>query len=361
MPGLTFPPFPDNIPIHPLLVVDYELIKANDADEIAKLWKAATELGFWYLKNHGAEREVDEMFEMGEETMKLPLEEKMKFEQGDNGRSFGYKAAGANATDEYGNLDTVEFINISKNDALAFPKVFHRTYPSTVNDRMESTIKPFIMKALEVNTTILTVFEKKLVLPAGALLKLHKNEDLSGCEARCIRNPPKSTSDISASANPKVAIGAHTDFGSLSFLHNRLGGLQVLPPGYTEWQYVRPIPGHAICNIGDALTLLCGGILRSNLHRVVPPPGAQAAYTRWSLVYFTRPANHVALNALSEQSAMIKARLDQLTPDERTKFETNTTALEWFTRRIKNQRINNRKGPETWRSSRGTEHKPEIA
>lgn len=30
------------------------------------------------------------MFEMGEETMKLPLDEKMKFEQGDEGRSFGY-------------------------------------------------------------------------------------------------------------------------------------------------------------------------------------------------------------------------------------------------------------------------------
>lgn len=31
----------------------------------------------------------------------------------------------------------------------------------------------------------------------------------------------------------------------------------------------QPIPGHAICNIGDALALLSGGILRSNIHRVV--------------------------------------------------------------------------------------------
>jgi len=29
------------------------------------------------------------MFEMGAETLRLPLEEKMKFEQGDEGRSFG--------------------------------------------------------------------------------------------------------------------------------------------------------------------------------------------------------------------------------------------------------------------------------
>lgn len=47
MPGTTLPPFPDNVPTHPLLVVDYELIKKEDPAEIDKLWKAATELGFW--------------------------------------------------------------------------------------------------------------------------------------------------------------------------------------------------------------------------------------------------------------------------------------------------------------------------
>lgn len=41
------------------------------------------------LKNHGAEKEVDDMFDMGEETLDLPLEEKMKYEQGDSGYSFG--------------------------------------------------------------------------------------------------------------------------------------------------------------------------------------------------------------------------------------------------------------------------------
>ena len=47
MPGLSLPPFPDNVLTHPLLVVDYELIKAGNIQEIDKLWKAATELGFW--------------------------------------------------------------------------------------------------------------------------------------------------------------------------------------------------------------------------------------------------------------------------------------------------------------------------
>ena len=41
------------------------------------------------LKNHGMEAEVDAMFDVGMEALDLPLEEKMKYEQGDSGYSFG--------------------------------------------------------------------------------------------------------------------------------------------------------------------------------------------------------------------------------------------------------------------------------
>jgi len=356
MPALTIsPPFPDDVPTHPLLVIDYRLLKAGDEEEIAMLWKAATELGFWYLKNHGADEEVNEMFNTGAETMALPLEEKMKFEQGDDGMSFGYKAAGANATDETGALDTVEFINISKDDALAWPEMVHRAYPSTVNARMESTIALFIRKSLEVNNTLLSIFNKKLGLPEGTLAKRHLLDEPSGSEARCIKNPPPT----GGFSEMKAALGAHTDFGSLSFLHNRLGGLQVMVPGTDEWQYVKPIPGHAVCNLGDAMAIFSGGILRSNLHRVVPPPGEQSKYERWSLVFFTRPGNSVILEALSSESPMIADAVSKAV--DASIYRSGQTASAWFARRIKNQRTRNQKGAETWRASRGTEHRPTAA
>ena len=48
MPGLTtIPPFPQDVPTHPLLIIDYQLVKAGDEEEVDRLWKAATELGFW--------------------------------------------------------------------------------------------------------------------------------------------------------------------------------------------------------------------------------------------------------------------------------------------------------------------------
>ena len=56
-------------------------------------------------------------------------------------------------------MDTAEFINVSKDDALANPQVVHRTYPSTVNARMENTIAPFVSTAaLGVTYVVLNIF-----------------------------------------------------------------------------------------------------------------------------------------------------------------------------------------------------------
>ncbi|KAK0218519.1 hypothetical protein EDD85DRAFT_961539 [Armillaria nabsnona] len=307
------PPFPDNVLTHPLLIIDYQLLQEGDGGETERLWEAAQKLSFWYLKNHSIEEEASCMFNMGEQTMRLSLEEKMKYGSGND-------TAGSTVVDASGQQDTIEYINISKDDALAYPNVIHCTYPSTVNERMESTITLIITKSVQVNNTILEILNDKLGLQKGTLMNLHPKDEYSG------------------------------NFGSLSFLHNRLGGLQVLPPGYKEWQYVKPIPGHAICNIGDALSLFSGGILRSNLHRVLPPPGPQSHLDRYSLVFFTRPGNSVVLRALVEDSPLISKAIRK-TPGQN--FESGQMAKEWFTRRVKYRRLNNRVGPETWEAGIG--------
>jgi hypothetical protein len=73
---------------------------------------------------------------------------------------------------------------------------------------MVPTIVPFVRQSLEVNNTILEIFNDKLGLPAGSLLKRHLMEEFSGSEARITRNSPTTNTT-------KIAIGSHTDFGSL--------------------------------------------------------------------------------------------------------------------------------------------------
>ena len=122
-----------------------------------------------------------------------------------------YKAAGANATDETGALDTVEFINISKDDALAWLNKVHRDYPSTVNARMENTIKPFVQKSVVINGLIIDILNDKLRLPKGTFAAKHKLLEHCRSDARCIKNPPRPGGIDDA----RTALGAHTDFGSL--------------------------------------------------------------------------------------------------------------------------------------------------
>lgn len=146
--------------------------------------------------------------------------------------------------------------------------------------------------AHELLTRILNHLNTHLAVPASTLSRLHDSSLTSGDHIRFIRAPPQPPSDLA------TALGAHTDFGSLTLLFNRVGGLQVLLPTTNTWAYVRPLPGHAIVNLGDALVKLSGGLLRSNIHRVVAPPGEQSASTRYSLVYFMRPGDDVPMKRL---------------------------------------------------------------
>jgi isopenicillin N synthase-like dioxygenase len=114
--------------------------------------------------------------------------------------------------DEYGNLDTVEFLNISRDDALSFPTSVHRTYPSSVEARMPGTVTPFVKASVEITRILINTLGKKLGLPDGAFEKVHSIEEHSGSETRVIRNPPVGEKGVT---KDRVAVGAHTDFGSL--------------------------------------------------------------------------------------------------------------------------------------------------
>jgi len=233
---------------------------------------------------------------------------------------------------------------------LAFPEVVQATYPAPAIAAMPTVLRPFIRKSLEVNNTIIRIFNNRLGLPEGTLERLHSDEELSFSAANVIRMQPMSEQAVA----DKPMLVAHTDYGSLTILHNRLGGLQVMPPGHTEWSYVKPLPGHAICNIGDALTIFSGGILHSNMHRVVRPPGDQGEHERFSIVFFNRPGNSRVLRAFTEDSSLIA---DAVQRRPNYNFNPGQTAGEWFAGHVKYLKIKNWKGPETWRAAcRGTEH-----
>jgi isopenicillin N synthase-like dioxygenase len=79
-------------------------------------------------------------------------------------------------------------------------------------------------------------------------------------------------------------VGEHTDYGLLTILkQDESGGLQV--KSQSCWIEAPPIPASFICNIGDMLDRLTGGLYRSTPHRVLNVSGRN----RLSFPFFFDP------------------------------------------------------------------------
>ena len=180
-------------------------------------------------------------------------------------------------------------------------------------------LRDYVYNCRAVIDLMIEALEKHLELPKGTLANLHRINERSGDHVRF------NQAAIQPFTEEGAKQGEHTDFGTLTILMNWLGGLQIRLPDSEHWVYVKPIPGCAVVNLGDALVKFTAGILRSNIHRVVPPPPPQDGMVRNSLVYFSRPEDAVVLRRLKGGLIDAQPKIDTQ--------ESEMTAQEWTLRR----------------------------
>lgn len=352
------PPFPDNVPTAPLLRISLSKLLASDADEQERCWQACQELGFFYLDLCGGDGEAllddaDQLFQLMQYFYDLPVSEKVKYDFKSKGSYYGYKGHGEGIVDAKGTRDRNEFYNVSKDDVLGLSE--RLPCPDVLNgEDKRGLFQSYIEGSHAICSTIIALLSARLPLTpeardSGGLSAVHRLLAQSGDQIRFVRATPQEPTTTG------VALGEHTDFGSVTVLFNRLGGLQVrlpahlsaIPPARDDatatekslcqdgWCYVKPLPDHCIVNLGDALVKFSSDKLRSNIHRVVAPPGRQGEITRYSLVYFCRPEDDVILTSLVQGGK---------------RDNEGVTAKEWILRRALGRRE-----PGGWEKSSGTE------
>ena len=187
------------------------------------------------------------------------------------------------------------------------------------------TLSSFAQRCRQVVHFLLSILEAHLSLASGTLLNLHRNDKPRGDFISLQHRASEPT------IWSEVQKGEHTDFGSITMLFNWLGGLQIRDQTSTsdkpgDWVYIKPIPGSCVINLADSLVKLTAGILKSNIHRVAPAPGAQAGLPRYSLAYFAHPNDYVELVPV-KGGPVDAAAAEGVKPEEVVK------AAEWTSRR----------------------------
>jgi len=295
------PPFPDGLPLAPIARISHEKLLSNDSTEAEKVLEACRTHGFFYLDlsdNETGETllgESEDLLSLAHRAFDRPLEEKEKYELVKGVSLFGYKKAGTvKQTDPEKRPDTTEFMNVSKDHIHGIAE--SRSYPNEVMEN-KPLFQAFTKNAHETCMLVLSTLAKQLDLPETALTDKNLFNEKSGDHCR-LTHKFAHVSDKSA-----IGLPSHTDFGSITILFNWLGGLQIQshdPAKKGEWEYVKPVPGHAIVNLGDAMVTFSNGLLKSGKHRVIPAPGEQGTVDRYSIVYFVRPHDSVIMEPLEK-------------------------------------------------------------
>lgn len=153
--------------------------------------------------------------------------------------------------------------------------------PSIVKDKQD-LFKSFIGLCHFVNKTMLTTLSDILSLTGNASFQAyHRNDRPSNTTLVLLHYPKQGVQE-------GMGHNKHTDIGTLTLLFTEQWGLQLQQPGSDEWEFIAPLDGHAIVNVGDSLRFLSGKKFNSCLHRVVPVTSNE---DRYSIAYFLRPEN----------------------------------------------------------------------
>ncbi|WP_327351096.1 isopenicillin N synthase family dioxygenase [Streptomyces sp. NBC_01304] len=226
----------------------------------AAIGRACRDNGFFYVTGHGVPDELcGRLDAAARRFFALPEPVKQEISMARGGRTWrGHFPVGGELTS--GRPDLKEGIYFGAELPAGDPRPLHgpNLFPAQVPE-LGPAVLEYLDRLTALGQTVMRGVARSLGLPGGYFS--------DGCTAeptvlfRIFHYPP------SAPGAAEWGVGEHTDYGLLTLLaQDDNGGLEVRTPD--GWLEAPPLPGTFVCNIGDMLDRLTGGVYRSTPHRV---------------------------------------------------------------------------------------------
>jgi isopenicillin N synthase-like dioxygenase len=278
------------------------------ADQIGD---ACREHGFFYVIGHGVDERLQNRLQaLSRDFFALPPKVKMAIRMELAGRAWrGYFPVGAELTS--GQPDKKEGLYFGAELSDHHPKVVARVpmhgrnlFPDISGFR--DTVLDYMTAMTRLGHALMRGVALSLGLDASYFADRYTGDPF--ILFRIFHYPPLANPD-----DAEWSVGEHTDYGLITLLRqDSVGGLQVKLQ--SRWVDARPIPNSFVCNIGDMLDQMTGGLYSSTPHRVRNVSGV----ARLSFPFFFDPSFDASIGPIvssvtSQSERMIRRpRWDRL-------------------------------------------------
>jgi len=241
------------------------------ADEVARrIGEACRAHGFFYVVGHGIDESLGQRLEeLSRRFFALPESTKARFAMPLGGRAWrGWFPLGGELTS--GRPDWKEGLYVGTELEAEHPRVaagvpLHGPNLLPGDDvlpGLRQTILEWMAEVTALGHRLMAAIAASLDLPPDYFARRYTADPL--ILFRIFQYPSRA---VPEGLDVRDGVGEHTDYGLLTLLRqDSVGGLQV--HAKQGWIEAPPVPGSFVCNIGDMLDRMTGGLYQSTPHRV---------------------------------------------------------------------------------------------
>jgi isopenicillin N synthase-like dioxygenase len=239
----------------------------------SQIGRACRECGFFYITGHGVEAGLQERLErLSRQFFAQDLETKMEIRMARGGKAWrGYFPVGGELTSGQPDLKEGLYFGAELGEdhpmaragvPLHGPNLFPANIPG-----FRETVLEYMDAMTRLGHALMRGVALSLGLDESYFAERYTGDPLTlfrifNYPTQSARNSGRNSAEIES-----WGVGEHTDYGLLTILRqDEVGGLQV--KSQSRWVEAPPVPGAFVCNIGDMLDRLTGGLYRSTPHRV---------------------------------------------------------------------------------------------